>query len=125
MGHILAKLFLKNSTWYQSVSFKGKNGGIIQAFSYGTEFKIGQKTELELDSISAELEWDVIFSENRKKEIKVERKGDWEYEAYGKVLSINPVYIDFGEFELNTGNWTNDKKIIGEFIYWKIDRLDI
>ena len=24
MGHILAKLFLKNSTWYLSVSFKGK-----------------------------------------------------------------------------------------------------
>ena len=117
--------FLDKEHFEGTVSFRGKNGGVIQAFSYGTEFKIGQKTELELDSISAELEWETIFSENLEKEIKIERKGDWEYEAYGKVLSINPVNIDFGEFELNTGNWTNDKKIIGEYVYWKIDRLDI
>ena len=117
--------FLNKENYEGTVSFIGKNGGIIQAFSYGTEFNIGEKIKLELDSMSAELEWEIIFSENREKEIKLEQKGDWKYEAYGKILSINPVIVDFGEFELDTGNWTNDKKVIGQYIYWKIDRLDI
>jgi hypothetical protein len=117
--------FLDKEHFEGTVSFRGKKGGIIQAFSYGTEFKTGQKIELELDFIGKELEWNTIFSENPEREIKVEWKGGWEYEAYGKIMNINPVLIDFGEFELNTGNWTNDKKIIGEYVFWKIERLDI
>jgi hypothetical protein len=117
--------FLDKEHFEGTVSFRGKKGGIIQAFSYGTEFKTGQKIELELDFIGKELEWNAIFSENPEREIKVEWKGGWEYEAYGKIMNINPVLIDFGEFELNTGNWTNDKKIIGEYVFWKIERLDI
>ena len=117
--------FLDKENFEGTVSFRGKKGGIIHAFSYGIEFKKGQKIELELDFIGKELEWDTIFSENPEKEIKVEWKGGWEYETYGKIMNINPVLIDFGEFELNTGNWTNDKKIIGEYVFWKIERLDI
>lgn len=117
--------FLDEEYFEGTVFFKGKKGGIIQAFSYGVEFKVGQKVELELDALSAKLEWNIIFSENPKKEMKVKQIGNWEYEAYGKVMGIHPVNIDFGEFELNTGNWTNDENIIGEYVYWKIDRLDI
>ena len=117
--------FLDKENFEGTVSFRGEKGGVIQAFSYGIEFQIGQNTELELDSIGAELEWNVIFSKNQGKEIRVEQKGNWEYEAYGKILSVNPVVIDFGEFKLNTENWTTDEKVIGEYIYWKIDRLDI
>ena len=117
--------FLDKDNFEGTVSFTGKKGGIIQAFSYGTEFNTGQKIELDLYSINAELEWSTMFSENSEKEIKVEWKGGWAYEAYGKIININPVLIDFGEFELNTGNWTNDNKIIGEYIFWKIERLDI
>lgn len=117
--------FLNKEHFEGTVSFRGKKGGIIQAFSYGNEFKSGQKIELELDFIGKELEWNTIFSENPNREIKVEWKGGWEYEAYGKIMNINPVLIDFGEFELNTGDWTNDKNIIGEYVFWKIERLDI
>lgn len=117
--------FLDKENFEGTVCFIGKNGGIIHAFSHGIEFKIGKNIDFELDSISAELEWNVIFSENFQKEIKVEWKGGWEYEAYGKILSINPVIIDFGEFELNTRDWSNDERVIGKYVYWKIERLDI
>lgn len=117
--------FLNKENYEGTVTFRGKKGGLINVFSYGTEFKVGKKTKLELDSISAKLDWDTIFSKNQDKELKLIQKSDWEYEGYGKILDINPIVIDFGEFELNTGNWTNDQKIIGEFVYWEIERLDI
>ncbi|MEM6720165.1 MAG: hypothetical protein AAF611_12645 [Bacteroidota bacterium] len=117
--------FLNEKNFEGTVSFRGKNGGIIQAFSYGVELKERQQIALDLNALYADLEWEIIFSENRDKEIKIERKGDWEYEAYGIIRTINPVMIDFGEFELDTGNWTNDEKVIGSYVYWKIDRLDI
>jgi len=117
--------FLDKENYEGTVSFKGKNGAIIKAFSHGTKFKIGEKIKIELDSINSELEWEVIFSENRRKEIKLIEKSNWEYRAYGKILDINPVIINFGEFELNTENWSNDKNIIGEYVYWEINRLDL
>ncbi|MEM6687166.1 MAG: hypothetical protein AAF617_15400 [Bacteroidota bacterium] len=117
--------FLNEENFEGIVSFRGKKGGIIQAFSYGVDFKVGQHVALDLDALHANLEWEIIFSQNCANEIRLEQKGDWEYEAYGRINTIHPVIIDFGEFELNTGNWTNDEKVIGAYVFWKIDRLDI
>ena len=44
---------------------------------------------------------------------------------YGLIKSINPVVLDFGEFEIDKGDWINDSNLVGRYIYWKIDRLDI
>lgn len=117
--------FLNQDSYEGTVTFEGKNGDSVRAFSHGTEFIVGAEIDVEIESLFDDVSWDVTFSGNSNKEIKLVRKGDWSYEAYGKVLSINPVVIDFGEFELNTGNWTNDSKVVGEFVYWKIERLDI
>ncbi|MBP7508532.1 MAG: hypothetical protein KA807_11960 [Prolixibacteraceae bacterium] len=109
-----------------TVTFKGKRGGLIEAFSYGYFFSVGDIVDIELTSLDDDIDNNVIFSENKNKEIKlVKSKNDWEYEGYGCIKSINPVVIDFGEFELNTGTWITDAELAGEYIYWKIARLDI
>ncbi|MBN1184642.1 MAG: hypothetical protein JXB49_20280 [Bacteroidales bacterium] len=109
-----------------SVTFKGKNGGLIDAFSYGENFTIGEIIDIALSSISADVDLKYILSENKEKQILLVRSNnDWEYEGYGRIISIDPVIIDFGEFELDTGSWTDDKGIIGEYVYWKINRLDL
>lgn len=117
--------FLNQEHFEGTVTFQGKNSDAIQAFSHGIEFTVGDKLDVDMDGIFDEMPWDAIFSGNPEREIKLVQNGDWTYEAYGKILDINPVLIDFGAFELNTGNWTNDSKVIGEYVYWRIERLEI
>ncbi|WP_276497552.1 hypothetical protein [Pontibacter litorisediminis] len=109
-----------------TVTVKAKDGCPISAFTYGEEFIKGEVINVEFDSINEDLDWNILFGENKNEEKKlVKSTNDWEYEGYGQIKSIEPVVIDFGDIELETGNWTSDKKVVGEFIYWKINRLDI
>jgi hypothetical protein len=109
-----------------TVTFEGKNGRLVDAFSWGQKFLLGSSVEIELSSIDAPLEWKIQFSENKNKETKlVKSAGNWEYEGYGQIKSIHPVIIDFGDIDLNTGDWTDDIGLVNEYIYWKIDRLDL
>ena len=124
---------ITNTDWFLgqqppegTVTFKTISGKLINAFSYAEAFIIGEKVEVDLESLNYNLEWEIIFSHNPNKEKKLqEGQVKWEYEGYGAIKSINPVIIDFGDIELETGNWTNDEKVIGAYVYWKIERLDI
>lgn len=108
-----------------TVTFRGKNGGLIGVFSYGHDFPVGKEIEVDLTALNGGLEFETIFSGNPNKEKKLVKVSDWEYEGYGQIIGINPVTIDFGDFELEAGDWVNDNRVVGEFIYWKIARLDI
>ena len=103
------------------------NGNDYKAFFYGEEYKLGQNVEVEFDHLESPLEWDVIFTENKENELRIEKSknSEWSYYGYGKIKSVDPVTADFGDIQLELGNWTNDPKVIGEYIYWAIDRLDI
>jgi hypothetical protein len=50
---------------------------------------------------------------------------EWSYYGYGEIKLIDPITADFGDIQLELGNWTNDRKVVGEYIYWTIERLDI
>lgn len=103
------------------------NGNDYKAFFYGEEYESGQNIEVEFDHLESPLKWDAIFNENKENELRLEKSKDseWSYYGYGKIKSIDPVIADFGDIQLELGNWTNDPKVIGEYIYWTIDRLDI
>ena len=103
------------------------NRNEYKAFFYGEEYKQGELTTVEFDHLEYPLEWDAIFKENKDNELRIEKEenSDWSFCCYGKIISINPVIADFGDISLELGNWTHDPKVIGEFIYWKIERLDI
>jgi len=103
------------------------NGNIYSGFFCGEEFKAGQLIEADLGHLEYGLDWDVIFNENKNKEVKLEQASDseWSYYGYGKIKSIDPIITDFGDIQLDLGYWTNDQNVIGEYIYWKVERLDI
>ncbi len=103
------------------------NGNDYIAFFYGEEYEPGQNVEVEIDHLESPLEWDAIFTENKEHELKIEKSKskEWSYYGYGKIKSIDPVTADFGDIKLVLGDWTNDPKVIGEYIFWTIDRLDI
>jgi hypothetical protein len=103
----------------------GKNE--YKAFYYGEEFSSGEIVKVEFDHLELPLDWDVIFNENADRKLKLEEEteSDWSYCGYGKIISINPIIADFGDIKLDLGEWTHDSKIVGEYIYWKIDRLNV
>jgi len=103
------------------------NGNDYKAFFYGEEYEPGQVIEVEFYHLETPLDWNVIFNENKDKKLRLEKSknSEWRYYGYGKIKSIAPVIADFGDIQLELGNWTNDPRVIGEFIYWTIDRLDI
>ena len=103
------------------------NGNDYKAFFYGEEYEPGQNIEVELGHLEIPLEWNVIFTENKGKELRFEKmqNSEWSYYGYGRIKSIGPITADFGDIKLELGDWTNDPKVVGEYIYWTIDRLDI
>ena len=97
----------------------------ISACLWGYKFKKGDVVTIEFYAVGCPHEWEVTFSKNKEEKLKLVQSNETTaYDAYGKIISINPVIADFGDLKLNIGNWTNDDKVIGEFIYWKIHRLE-
>ena len=109
-----------------TVTFETNMGKRFEAFFYGKAFKIDEIYFVTFSSLDYDLKPEIIFSENKSQnKYLVKEKKSWSYQAYGQILSINPVVVDFGDLRMELGNWANDNKVIGEYIYWKIDRLDV
>jgi|SRR5690606_1539470 len=103
------------------------NGKEYEAFYWGEKFSVWENITIFLDHLSYPLKWEDIFGENKNKEIKIVKSSQQpaSYYCYGKIISITPIRADFGDLKLDLGDWTNDEKVIGEYIYWVIDRLNI
>lgn len=109
-----------------SVVFSLRNGHLYEAFCWECDLIKGETRFVTLDHLSLGLEWMTVFKENSRSEKKlIKGSKSFNYFGYGQIEQIHPVIADFGDFKLELGNWTNDKGVIGEFIYWAIERLDI
>jgi len=108
------------------VIFTSQSGNDFEAFFCGNEIIPSNYANVEFCSLDYDLDWNIIFTENKSKIKKlIKEKGYCSYQSYGQILSINPTVVDFGDIIMEIGLSTNDEKVVGEFIYWKIDRLDI
>lgn len=108
------------------VTFETLAGKQFSAFFWGEKFEINVSYLVSFSSLDYPIEWETNFSGNQAKKKTIENEsGECSYLAYGQILSINPIKVDFGDIILELGEWTHDKRVIGEFIFWKIDRLDV
>jgi hypothetical protein len=103
------------------------NGQCYDAFYWGDFFLAGKTVEVLLTQLEYPLRWETTFGENKHREVRMDKSNDkrWMYHCYGVVKSIKPVIADFGDFQLDLGDWSNDERIVGEYIYWRVDRLDL
>lgn len=109
-----------------AVTFEASTGNRFSAFFRGEHFVIGQTYRITFDGLEHPSAWEVIFSENKACDKKLEAAREaWSYLAYGQILAINPVTLDCGDIVMAIGDWTNVERVVGEFIGWKIDRLDV
>ncbi len=126
------KVKIENIDWFLSEELKegtvtfSIRGTEYKAFSQGFEFPVGDFMDVVFSHIAAGPgSWEELFSKNGKRERKLVPTDEWSYEGYGEIVSIEPIQADFGGIVLELGEWSHDERIIGEFIYWKISRLDI
>ncbi|MBP9103802.1 MAG: hypothetical protein KBF82_08075 [Chitinophagaceae bacterium] len=109
-----------------TITFETVTRKQFSAFFWGQEFVINNTYQIVFSSLDYPLEWDVIFSENKDQRKIIEPdSGDCSYMAYGQILTIKPLTVDFGDLVMELFELTNDERVIGEFIYWKIERLDV
>lgn len=107
------------STVYFSV------GGLkLRAFYDGREFFPQEEKNVRLLSFEIGILDEPASLENSKKEKKLLPEGDWSYLGYGQIISHSPTTVDFGGVNLEIG-LDVDESWVGQFIVWKIDRLDI
>lgn len=87
------------------------------------DYQEGEYADVEFSSIEARHEWEEHFGKNTGNMECLAHLKDWPYDGYGVVVSTNPVVTDFGDIQLDLGNWTNNKNITGAYIYWPILEL--
>ena len=47
------------------------------------------------------------------------------YYCYGKIIGVNPVIADCGDMLFDLGELSHDERVVGEYVYFVIERLDI
>ena len=100
-------------------------GNSYYAFGTKDDFISGEVAEVDFDHLEGNMSWEERFSRNSKKEKSLTHTGNWSYDGLGIIVSINPVIADFGDIKLDLGYFTHDPRVIGEYIYERIERLDI
>ncbi len=54
----------------------------------------------------------------------LERIEGWSYRAFGKVIGIKPIRVDCGLYVQENVVYTNDERVVGEFVSFVVTRLD-
>lgn len=104
------------------------NNKEYRAYGFPVDFQVGNTYRVELDFLEGvDVPWEIMFSENKNKikDLIFKPNSDWSYSAYGQVISINPVIVDCGIAEFDLGNFSRDERLIGEYIFFDIARLNI
>ena len=109
-----------------TVKFMTESGKVYEAMFWGNTFKPGERREIRFNHSCLKFDWEATFNMNLSKEKKSEKlEKDLEYIGYGQIEQINPVIACFGDIWLDLGSWASDERVINEYIYWRIDRLEI
>lgn len=102
-------------------------GKEYKAYSYPHNFVVNKFQDAVFDFIESDIDDDVFWDSNVDKVIKLEQDtiNPLKYYCYGKIIDINPVMIDCGDLTFDYGDISNDSRIIGHYVYFVIDRLDV
>jgi hypothetical protein len=67
-----------------------------------------------------------VFSANSKQEKSIEQLGEWEYLVKGQIQATEKdvLFVDCGGIVLPLEGLTHDARCLGEWVGFKIDRLD-
>lgn len=103
------------------------NGKQLWAFCHPCNFREGEIAEVYFSVIEEEMSEFAFWDENKKhkRDIVPSENNRCYYYCYGQLKKIHPVIIDCGVVSLFLGDWINDERTIGSYVYFVISRLDI
>lgn len=85
----------------------------------------GDEFDIELSAFLDDDEsWESMFGGNPSRTQALEPIDGWSYRAFGRVIGINPVVVDCGILSIPDVLFTNDPRVVGEYIAFTISRLD-
>lgn len=100
---------------------------VMDEFSVVDEFApaVGGEFEVELSAfVDEDCSWEEMFSGNPGRQRDIQQVDHWKYQAFGEVISIDPVVVDCGLLQVPDVFHSNDSRVVGEFISFTISRLD-
>jgi hypothetical protein len=97
------------------------------AFCHPCDFEEGETIQVYFSFIEDEVSEPEFWKQNKenKKEIIQSKDNRSKYYCYGQLKRIHPVIIDCGVLTLSFGDWINDEKTIGNYVYFVMARFDI
>lgn len=115
-----------------TIEFETLTGQKFTAYSYSDLFKIGETyNDVSFSILDFELEGDEIefedyFKGNINNEKKLLKLGEWKYIAFGQIVDIenHDAIVDCGGVLIPLCNLTSDRRCIGEYVKFSIERLD-
>jgi hypothetical protein len=110
-----------------TLEIDGREYCVMDQFSWSEESapRIGDTFEVELSGLLDDSwPWETIFAANPDRNTGLEHLGGWSYLARGRVTSVNPVRVDCGILTVEDPVVSHDTRVIGEFIGFRIERLD-
>ena len=103
------------------------NGRQFWAFCHPCDFEEGEIAEVYFSIIEEEISESAFWEGNSEYKIDMVSSeiNRCSYYCNGQLKSIHPVVIDCGAINISFGDWINDEKTIGSYVYFVIARLDI
>ena len=102
------------------------DGKQFWAFCHPCDFIEGEIVNVKLSFIEEEISDIAFWNINKEKGKKIVPSGNrCSYQCYGQIKQIHPLIIDCGSLVLSFGDWIDDIKAIGYYVYFVISRLDI
>lgn len=97
------------------------------AFCHPCNFNDGETADVYFSFIEVEISEHAFWNENRefRQEIISIEDNKYYYKCFGQLQNIHPVIIDCGTLILTFGDWLDDEKVIGNYVYFVMSRLDI
>lgn len=121
-------IFKKTKGDYLTATIEiNNNQYFVMDHFYGEQLSEQQQIEIELSVgvYSEEESWETMFSGNPNKTKSLNHIKGWEYQANGIITSIKPDFmVDVGIAILEAPITSNDQRLVGKSISFKIYRLD-
>lgn len=108
------------------VTFQAGKGTYV-AFCHPCNFDGEGPQRVRLDCLLADMPTDTMLTGNASRERKLKKREDgrWAYDLYGRIQRLNPLEIDCGDTQIELPRLFRDVRLIGEYIYAHVARLDI
>jgi len=122
---MIAKFISSDGEYLEArIEIDGMQYFVMDEFG-GDSLDPGAQIEIDLSALPNDEEsWEQIFQANPERKKELRHISGWSYFSLGQITAVNPVVCDCGVTYLDAPISTTDEKCIGEFIGFKIDRLD-